>query len=371
MKPRKSWIIALTLSVITAVAYVKISEAKKKVPKNKTATIAVALYKTVSNEEVAINIQASGKLEAKNTFSLYSEVTGVMLKNRKEFRKGTHYKKGELIYKVDDSEIKGQLYSMRSDFLKTLTSVMPDLRIEFPNEYEKWQKYLNQFEIERTIRTLPILNSDKEKYFVSAKNIFSLYYSIKNLEARFSKYSIRAPFNGVITEANIKPGGLVRSGQNIGTFTNDDEFELEVQVKSRDASHIAVGNAVEVISSDKNKVWSGVITRVNTTLDMNSQTVSVFVETKGEGLKPGMFLDVNIKSTPNDNATHISRSIIHNRKFVYLVKDSTLVEFEINPVKYTEKEVIVDNLIEGEMLVTNNILGAYPGMKVNPKKAVE
>lgn len=368
MTIRKSWILAILVVVATYFAYSYVSNGKKRMTKNKGETLKVALVETVKNQKLPLTIDASGQLRAKNTFELYSEVTGVLKNEKKEFRTGTIYRKGEIMIRVDDTEAKAQLFSQRSDFMNTVTGILPDIKIEFPSEFEKWKSYLKDFEIEKSIMPLPEVSSDKEKYFVSGKKIFTQFYSIKNLEARYAKYILRAPFNGIVTQTDINPGGLVRSGQKIGVFSNMDIFELEVSVKASDMVYIAVGDDVDIFSHDGKKLAVGKISRINEAIDLNSQTVSVFVETKGKALKAGMYLDVEIQSDPVENALLIERDILHNNTFVYLVKDSILVEKRIEAVKFNKKTVLVNNFTNGDKLVMRNISGAYPGMKVIPKK---
>ena len=368
MTVRKSWIIAILIIVGTVFAFKFISNGKQKVKKTGKEVVKVALYKVVKNQKLPLVVEASGQLKPKHTFDMYSEATGVLKASRKEFRTGTKFRKGELMIQIDDSEVKAQLYSQRSDFQNLITSLLPDIKIEFPNEFNKWENYLTKFEIERSIKPLPKVSTKKEKYFVSGKKVFTQYYSIKNLEARYAKYNLRAPFNGVVTETSLKPGGLVRSGQKMGVFSNMDNYELEVSVKASDIGYVNIGDKVKMYSSDNSHVWEGKVVRINGAIDLNTQTVSVFVEANGEGLKAGMYLDVQLESLPVNHSVLLPRNILHNNTFVYLVKDSTLVEFEIHPVKFNEKSVMIDNIEDGELLVSRNISGAFPGMKVNPKE---
>lgn len=368
MTVRKSWVIAVLLLIATVFAFKLISEGKSRVPKNTKKSDKVAMFNVVKNTQQPLVIQASGQLKSKHTYDIYSEVTGVLKDGRKEFRTGTRYRKGEIMIKVDDSEVRAQLFSQRSDFQNLITNVISDIKIEFPDEFTKWETYLNEFEIEKSLKPLPELSSTKEKYFITGKKIYTQYYAIKNLEARHLKYNLKAPFNGVVTQTSIKPGGLVRSGQKMGVYSNMDVFELEVSVKASEAKYINTGDEVDIFSSDKTNVWKGKVVRINGAIDTNSQTVSVFIETKGDGLKDGMYLSVNLKSKPIDRAILIPRSLLHNNLFVYLVEDSILVETKINPVKYNEKTVVVDNIQDGAKLVSRNISGSFPGMRVIPKE---
>jgi len=367
MTVRKSWVIAVIVLIGTVFAFKYISKGKDGVKKSGKEVVKVAMYKVVKNETLPLTVEASGQLKAKNTFDMYSEVTGVLKSGTKEFRTGTKYRKGELMIRIDDSEVKAQLFSQRSDFQNLITSLLSDIKIEFPAEFNKWESYLNNFEIEKNIKSLPKLSSKKEKYFVSGKKVFSQYYSIKNLEARYAKYTLRAPFNGVVTETSLRPGGLVRGGQKMGVFSNMDVFELEVSVKASDAVYIKVGNEVNIVSPDMKQDWKGKIVRINGAIDLNSQTVSVFIETKSKGLKAGMYLDAVMKSTSIDNAILLPRSILHNNTYVYLIKNNMLVEHEIAAIKLNEKSVMVNNLHNGDLLVSRNVSGAFPGMIVDPK----
>ena len=366
MTVRKSWIIAIVVLIATVFAFKSISNRKNKIPKSSIKIEKVAMYKVVKNTKQPLVIHASGQLKSKHTFDMYSEVTGVLMSRGKEFRTGTKFRKGEMMIRIEDSEVKAQLFSLRSDFYNLITSILPDIKIEYPEEFLKWEGYLNEFNVEGVIKPLPKMSNTKEKYFVSSKRIFTQYYAIKNLEARYSKYSIRAPFDGVVTETTLKPRGLVRSGQKMGVFSNVNAFELHVSIKANDAKYISKGDEVEIISSDYTQHWNGVIVRINEAIDLNTQTVSVFVETEGKGLRTGMYLDAKFKSKPIESAILIPRDLIHNNTFVYLVKDSVLVDFEINPVKFNEKTVVVDNIEDGSLLVSRNISGSFSGMKVSP-----
>ncbi len=369
MTIRKSWIIAVLVLVGTVFAFKSISKRKEGVKKNVHKVEKVAMYKVVKNEKLPLVVEASGQLSPKYTFDLYSEVTGVLKPGGKEFRTGTKFRKGELMLRIDDTEAKAQLLSQRSEFQNLITSLLTDIKIEFPSEFNKWESYLNSLEIEKNLKPLPKISSKKEKYFVSGKKVYTQYYAIKNLEARYAKYNLRAPFDGIVTQANVKPGGLVRSGQKMGVFSNMDVFELQVSVKASDVKYINIGDKVKIFSSGVSKPWIGKVTRINGAIDLNSQTVSVFIETKGKGLTPGMYLDVEMESMPINHSMLLSRNILHNNSFVYLVKDSTLVEYKINPVKFNEKTVMVDNLNDGDLLVVRNISGAFPGMKVKPMES--
>ena len=74
------------------------------------------------------------------------------------------------------------------------------------------------------------MEDEKENYFITGRGILSGFYNVKNLEQRLSKYRLVAPFSGVLTEALVTEGTLIRSGQKLGEFIDPTVYELEVAI---------------------------------------------------------------------------------------------------------------------------------------------
>jgi multidrug efflux pump subunit AcrA (membrane-fusion protein) len=367
MTVRKTWIIAIIILILGGIAYVNISGMKKKPKRKTTSRILTAPYLEVKNTDLPLIVEGSGQMIAKNRIEIFSEVNGVLQKTHKDFRSGTHFRKGELMISVDATEHKANLYAQRSEFQNLITSLLPDMKMEFPDEIEKWGNYLNSIEIEKPLPPIPETSSKKEKFFVTGKKVYSTYYNIKNGEARLEKYSIRAPFTGIVTQSNINPGGLVRTGQKIGVFSNTDVFEMEMSIKASDVSFVKLNDKAIIISADDNRQWKGVVSRINAAIDLNTQTVSVFIETKGEGLREGMFPTARIESGVQKNTYELPRNLLIENKYIYTIADdSTLVSTQIHPVRFLEKSVIVKDLPDHTKILGKNIPGAFPGMKTIP-----
>ena len=157
----------------------------------------------VTNGTVPIVVPANGNLMAKTRVELFAEVQGVFRGRNKLFRPGQEYRKGETIIRIDAAEYYASVQSAKSNLLNLITSVMPDLRLDFPELYPKWQEYLSEFDLDRVTPDLPEMSSEKEKFFITGRGILTSYYNVKNLEQRLAKYTIAAPFSGVLTEALV------------------------------------------------------------------------------------------------------------------------------------------------------------------------
>ncbi|PIQ35307.1 MAG: efflux transporter periplasmic adaptor subunit [Bacteroidetes bacterium CG18_big_fil_WC_8_21_14_2_50_41_14] len=369
MNTRKSWILAFVVTLLGAVAFIYISGLKQPPKQGTKAAAVIAPYFLVKNESLPLKVTGSGQVRAKNRIDLYAEVNGLLQTQKMDFRTGMQFNRGETLISIDDSEQRANLYAQRSEYQNLITSLLPDIKLEFPNEKDKWNQYLNSIVIEQPIPVVPATNSDKEKFFVTGRKVFSSYYNLKNLEAHFNKYVLKAPYNGVVTESLINPGGLVRSGQKLGTFSNLDLFEIAIAIPAEDARLISVGNEVELYIAGQPEGWQGKVVRISPAIDLNTQTVAIFIESTNQGLREGMFPTASINCGSIDQSMEIPRNLLIENKWVYFVDhDSTLQRVDLNPLRYQEKSVITNLLKDGTKILAKNIPGSFIGMKVLPQK---
>lgn len=319
---------------------------------------------TVKNGTVPLVVPANGNLKAKKRVELYSEVQGVFRPGSKLFRTGQEYAVGQTLIRIDADEYYASVQSAKSSLYNLLTSIMPDLRLDYPEIYPKWQDYLNSFDIEKTTPPLPEMGSEKEKFFITGRLIVSNYYNVKNLEQRLSKYTIAAPFNGVLTEALVTEGTLIRSGQKLGEFINTGEYELEVSVSKTYGDFLKVGKEVELYNLDKTNKYMGKVTRVNGRVDQGSQTITVSIEVDGDDLKEGQYLEASLEAREEANAIEINRSLLLDNDQIFVVKDSILDLMYVDPIYFTDKTVVLKNVPDGEVIVSKPLSGAYAGMLV-------
>ncbi|MDT0691449.1 HlyD family efflux transporter periplasmic adaptor subunit [Salegentibacter sp. F188] len=319
---------------------------------------------TVRNRTVPIVVPANGSVTALQRFELYSEVQGILLNSSKEFRPGQKYNKGQILLNIDSNEFSASVQSAKSDLYNTITAIMPDLRMDYPEVFEKWQSYLNDFDIRETVPPLPELTTDKEKYFITGRGIISSYYTIKNLEERLRKFTIVAPFSGVLTEALVNRGTLIRQGQKLGEFIDPTVYELEVAIAKKFSDLLQEGAKVELRNLDKTKTFEGTVSRINSRVNQETQTIQVFIRVEDEEVSEGMYLEARLDANAEENAIEIPRELLVERSKVFVVNDSLLELVEVNPVYFTEDTVVIKGLEDGAKLVSASVPGAYSGMLV-------
>ena len=316
------------------------------------------------NGVVPIEISANGNLVAQRRLEIFSEVQGVLQKGSKLFKPGQEYRKGQTLLSLNSSEYYATVQSQKSALYDQITSIMPDLRLDYPEAYPKWQAYLNNFDVSKATPPLPEITSEKEGYFISGRNIQTAYYNVKNLEQRLGKYRITAPFTGVLTEALVTEGTLVRSGQKLGEFIDTSLYELEVAISKNYADLLQVNNEVTLSTIDGKQTYTGKVTRVNGNINQASQTINAYIEVKGEGLREGVYLEALLQAKEEQEAISLPRGLLQPNNELFMVRDSILDVIEVNPVYFSDKEVVVQGIPEGTKIVSKPVPGAYAGMLV-------
>ncbi|SDE91691.1 Multidrug efflux pump subunit AcrA (membrane-fusion protein) [Cellulophaga baltica] len=361
-------IIISILGVLLIVASVFIANAivdSKTTSKPKPEKVIKSVFtEKVKNGTVAIVVPANGTIIAKRRVELYAEVQGVFRGNNKLFKAGETYRKGEAIIRIDAAEYAASVQSAKSNLYNLITSIMPDLRLDYPEIFDKWQAYLSGFDMDATTPALPELSSEKEKYFISGRGILTSFYNVKNLEQRLSKYRISAPFDGVLTEALVTEGTLIRSGQKLGEFINTEVYELEVSISKTYSDLLKIGEKVNLVNLEGTAEYTGVVTRINGSVDQASQTIKAFIEVNDKRLKEGMYLEAKLDAKKEENAIEINRGLLLESDQIFVVRDSILDLIEVKPVYFSDKKVVLKEVPDGTVIVSKPVVGAYAGMLV-------
>lgn len=341
-----------------------IVDSKKSFRPKAGKVVKTVFTEVAQNHTVPIVVSANGNLSAKQKVELFAEVQGVFRRGSKLFKEGQAYRVGETIISIDAAEYAASVQSAKSNLYNQLTSIMPDLRLDYPDIFPKWQSYLNGFDMSKSTPALPEMTAESEKFFISGRGILTSYYNVKNLEQRLSKYRISAPFSGVLTEATVTEGTLVRSGQKLGEFINPDIYELEVSVSKTYSDLLKVGENVKLTTLDNPKVYEGKVSRINGRVDQASQTIKAYIEVTDKNLREGMYLEANLDAKNEENAIEVDRNLLLEGDKIFVVRDSVLDVIEVDPIYFSNKSVVLKNVPDGTTIMSKPLIGAYTGMAV-------
>ena len=365
---RKLILVILGVLFITGAIYgaKMIINSKSKTRKAPSKVIKTVFVDTVKNTSIPIIIPANGNLVAKRRVEIYSEVQGIFKPGSKLFKPGEKYQKNEAFISINDTEYYANVQLAKSNLYNSIAAVLADLRLDFPEVFLKWEAYLKSYDLNKPTPKLPKMVSEKENYFITGRSIVSNYYTVKNLEQRLSKYTISAPFEGILTEALVTEGTLIRSNQKLGEFIDPSVYEMEVSLSKTFASLLDVGETVELNNLEHTKKYSGIVSRVNGSINSATQTIAVYIEIKNSSLKEGMYLEANLNAKKEKNAIEINRGLLLDENKIFIVRDSVLDMINVRPVYFSNTKVVLKDIPDGTIILSSPFPGAYVGMIVKP-----
>jgi multidrug efflux pump subunit AcrA (membrane-fusion protein) len=370
MKRKATVFATIAILIITGVFMFKWLSSFKKQPRKKTPPTVTRYVKAlpVRYGNLPGIIQTSGRLRAFDEINISSEVGGRLEDGDRQFKPGQFFRKGELIAHVINDEFTFQLIAQKSNFLKSIANILPDMKIDYPGSYPTWMAFFEDIDINKPLPGIPATTSSKERIFLATKNILNEYYSIKSNEIRYSKYFIYAPFDGTLKEVAMQSGSVVNPGARLAVFTRNDLYELEVPVRAVNIGLLQKNMTAEIINEAGEK-GTGVISRIGKVINPATNTVNVYVTIKNSRRFPlldGMYLNTILHGNSVPGVMEMPRNAVYNENNVYVLKDGKLVRKTINVLKLNDKTLYFNGLPQGEMLVTEPITGITGNAEFKP-----
>lgn len=317
--------------------------------------------------DIQTEVEAFGRIGSSQTLNLTTEVGGRLMAGSISFKEGQNFKKGQLICRIYNAEQRLSLQARKSTFLNLLASILPDLKIDFPDSFNAWQQYFDTIDLEKDLPDLPKMVTTKEKTFLATKNVLGEFYNIKSLEENLRKYYVYAPYTGSISAVNVEVGSIVNPGTVVGSIIRTDQLELVIPIELRDISFLETGKTVTV-QGQNDKSWRGQVVRIADLVDPTTQSVNAFISVqnpkRGE-IYDGLYLKAVIPGKIIANAMSISRSILRNKNEVFIVQNGVLRSRKVNVEKISGENAIISGLEAGDLLVIDAPANASNNMKVS------
>lgn len=313
---------------------------------------------TVQYAEIVSPLTRDGRAVSGSEVTLVSEASGKIEPGNVLLRKGTAFRKGQLIAEIYKDEVELALKASKSKFLNTMTLLLPDIKVDYPDQLQAFETFFRAIDLEKNLPEMPVVKNEKLKIFLASRNMFSEYYGIKQNEKRLERHSLYAPFDGTFSQVNFEVGGYVNTGGQIAKMIRTDYVEIEVPVPNLDSRWIKIGDRVNVISEDGSSKPGSVIRKAHF-IDANTQSRSIFVQVKNfstEGLLPGEYKLVEFPGQKIAEAMEIPRGAVFNSNVVYTVVDGKLKKREIDVIKVNEKTLIFNGLEEGAKVVVEALI---------------
>jgi membrane fusion protein, multidrug efflux system len=281
-------------------------------------------------------INVTGTLLANEEVELRSELSGKV--TRINFEEGMPVNKGQVLFKINDSELQAQLQRVRlQDSL--LTS----------EENRKRQllklKAISQEEYDRALTELQSVRADQQL-----------------LKAQMDKAIIVAPFDGQIGLRSISEGGFTDPGKVLATMQQINPIKIDFAVPEKYRAYLRPGTSISFTVSGIDSLFQAEVYAIEARIDQNTRSVQVRARCSNKSglLFPGAFAKVEIVLEEVENAIVIpAEAVVPELKgqkvFVIRNGKALSVPVETGIRSGTETEITM-GLSAGDTLAVTGIL---------------
>lgn len=122
-----------------------------------------------------------------------------------------------------------------------------------------------------------------------------------------------APQDGVVSELAVREGGFVAPAAPVINLVDLSQVWLIVNVFERQAEWVQIGNKAQAtLASFPDKLWEGTVDYIYPNLDPKTRSLLVRVrfDNPGEALKPNMYADVKLFTSPKQGAMSVAREAV-------------------------------------------------------------
>jgi len=290
----------------------------------------------VSSQAFDSNITLSGAVEADEEVEIRPEIAGLV--KGIYFTEGTSVRKGQLLVKINDTELQAQLKQALS-------------KQKLASETESRAKQLLKKEA-----------ISQEEYDVAFAELTNLKAQTELIRAQLSKTAITAPFSGRIGLRSISTGEYVSPSTSIAKLVNSQTVKISFSVPEKYAGKIKNQTEIQFTVDGNNKPFSAKIYAMDPGIETNTRTLQLKAKTSNVGNKlvPGSFAKITLPLAGIPDAILIpTQAVIPvlKGKKVFISSNGLAKEIPIETGPRTDKYILVlSGLAVGDTLLTSGMM---------------
>lgn len=341
---------------------------KKEVPKKE-----VEVY-VVKDEKVPIWIEFSGKTKAYQNVDVIARVKGIL--EKKFFKAGDIVKKGDLLFKIEDSQYSAILEQKEASKKKNEASLK--LAISSLERY----KPLVEKEL-ATREKLDQLIAQKEEIEALIKANMS---EIKQAKLNLEYTNVRASIDGIIGKAMIDVGNVVggsSESSKLATIVRSNPLYVNFTPSGYDTFLINKYKSeknpkvkVFIPSRKEIKYYEGNVDFIDNKTNDSTGTVSMraVIDNPDYSLLPGTFVQIKLFISDDLPVYVLSpKNIMENQlgSYVYVVDDKGKIKIKQIKIVYGTNQMLIINkksLNKGDKVVVSATKKLREGMEVDFKE---
>ena len=324
-------------------------------------------------------IQSQGTALPRTSIRLVSEVSGKVVSVAESFDVGQIFAKGDVLLKIDSRDYELALTQARSQVAQAQLRLQMEVK-EADVVRREWE-LLNQGE--------PTGLQAREPQLASALAALEAALAAEEAAKRnLDRCEIRAPFDGMVARAGVRPGQFVALATPLGELFATDVAEVRLPLTASDlgfldlpkpSTEAALGQVPKVTLSGRGAEWVGRIVRSERTVDPLNRMVYVVAQiTDPYGLandtvaplRSGMFVQASIEGRSQEGVVVLPRHALRGRNQVWILSENKLTTRTVKVAFADAKQVIVTGGIQpGEQVIVSLLAAVVDGMGVKVREA--
>lgn len=313
---------------------------------------------TVERRDLSDRLSLVGTLAPRESAQLRPEIAGMVREIL--FTEGEVVKKGQLLMKIDDTELLAQRQEAEA------------------------AEDLAKANFERSQGLVTASGITKSEYDRALSEMKTSNAKLALIKSRLLKTEIRAPFDGTVGARSVSPGDYVTNDTVLTTVDDLSRLKIDFEVPERYLRKVSVGTVFSVTTrdADKEHETAGEVFFVSASInrDTRSSVIKGILTEHSGDLRPGMFANVELVLETRKGVTIVPESsILNSTKGTQLVLVDTSAKPPIAafvPVKTGLRsggvvEVSADVELANRSVVAAGVgaLALYPGAKLSPRPA--
>ena len=298
----------------------------------------------VKQKPMSQEIRAFGSILANQEVELHPEVSGRV--TAISFTEGRHVTKGDLLLKINDTELQSQ----RKKLLSQL-----DLSEKTANR----QKQL-----------LAANGISQQEYDITLNQLTGIKSDIELINEQIRKTEVRSPFSGFIGLRSVDEGAYITPATVISRIQDIDEVKIDFSIPEKYIHQIKTGDEIDFSVQGTKETFKARISAIEPRIDEKTRSVMIRAKSPNKSgvIFPGAFADVHLKLKEITNAIEIPSSAIIAEARGQKVFVCKAGKAEARKIKIgIRNELLVEvteGLLPGDTVILTGIMMLKPDMPV-------
>ncbi|MGY6742548.1 MAG: efflux RND transporter periplasmic adaptor subunit [Cecembia sp.] len=289
------------------------------------------LYETITlqQEDLKGSISLPGELRSFESVAIYPKITGYVQSIKVD--RGSKVKKGEVIAQIEAPEIQAELAAAKAKvlqvegFAQSAESKLSTTKDQF-DRIQKTAQTPGTVSASDLLRIENQLKEEEAKAASAQSALEAAKYQLQAAQQMVNYLTVRAPFDGVVTERNVHTGTFVSAqvGEKpMFLMEMNDVLRLEIPVpESYSGLDFGIDSLSFTLKAQSGKSFKAVVSRQSGSLQNASRTeiIEADVPNKDGSLKAGSFAQVKVNYKKEGSMMIPNAALITSMEDRFVVK---------------------------------------------------